>query len=147
MSSTIRLPSNNDQTFWTDKRVRDVWNETKTTLLEMKKYQNKTNYIQRIKSTNKTISPYDIQLLWENQLKTIEREGRSKLYELSRIIRHEQDVIHIEKQEQLRMAIEEKRNIKLRKMEMKKEREAVEALLKLSNPERFMPRRSGRISK
>lgn len=146
MSSTIRLPSNNDQTFWTDKRVTCVWNETKTALLEMKKYQNKTKYIHYIKSTHKMISPYDTQLLWENQLKTIEREGRSKLYELSKIIHAEQAVIQMEKQEQLRMAIEEKRIIKLRKMEMKREREAAEALLKLSDPERFMPRRSGRIS-
>lgn len=144
--STIRLPSNNDQTFWTDKRVRDVWNETKTTLLETKKYQNKTKYIHRIKSTNKMISLYDTQLLWENQLKTIEREGRSKLYELSKIIRAEQAQIQIEKQEQLQMEKEEKRILKLQRTKMKMEREAAEALLRLSHPERFMPIRSTRVS-
>ena len=136
--SNIRLPSNN-QSFWKDPRVKDTWSRMKSNLRQMNDYKNKQQYIENLRKTQPTLSLWEAQLIWEKELKAIERQGREQLYDIYKLILTETK--HIEEERLLHLHME-KQNRAL----AKKDREAAEAMLKLAHPESFAPRRSTRIA-
>ena len=143
--SNIRLPSNN-QSFWKDPRVKDIWAQMKSNLRQMNDYKTKKQYIENLRKTQPTLSLWEAQLIWEKELKAIERQGREQLYDIYKLILAERK--HIEEERLLLLQMEEQ-HLQMEKQKRtlaKKEREAAEAMLKLAHPESFAPRRSTRIA-